>query len=270
LEIQCVSSIGTIASSYREIPSSYKNAIKLLNYQLIYGASQVYASDDYAEAVKDNHSLPELFEKMVSYIKACDRDGVTRYIDSIFEGFQTPNYVIDPSTIKYEVIHLISHILNEAAALRFSAYYLQAVRESMYKKLQATSTSDQLQKLLTDFSLDLIRQIEALRQNKYSPTVKQVVEYIQEKYSDYNISLKTLGDMLSVNPAYLGRIFRQATKEFFSDYLANIRVMKAKELLLTTNMKTNEIAKLVGFSSPSYFYTAFKKITGRKPSEIRK
>jgi two-component system response regulator YesN len=270
LDEDCVASIGAQASTYRDIRGSYENAGRLLNYQLICGATRIFSDDDFGGAAAGNRPLSDLSGKMASFIAACDRRGIADYIEAVFGDFHFPSYAIDPDTIKYEIIHLVSHILNEANALRISPLFLQAKRESIYVELQSAITSAQLRKLLTDFSLELIGQLEALRRNKYSPAVKQVVEYVHEKYHDYNISLKTQGCRLNINPAYLGRIFRQETGEFFSDYLTNIRVLKAKNLLLATSMKTNDIAEAVGFSSTSYFYTAFKKVTGQKPSEVRK
>ena len=45
--------------------------------------------------------------------------------------------------------------------------------------------------------------------------------------------------------------------------------MKAKELILNTNMKINDIAKAVGYIDTSYFYRKFKKYYGVCPSTLR-
>lgn len=70
--------------------------------------------------------------------------------------------------------------------------------------------------------------------------------------------------------AYLGRVFRKETGSSFADYLNNYRIKKAENLLLSTNYKGIELAENVGFSSYNYFYIVFKKITGKKPMDIRK
>ena len=56
---------------------------------------------------------------------------------------------------------------------------------------------------------------------------------------------------------------------FFSDYLNEIRIRHAKELLNTTSLKLAEVAERVGFVNVSYFSTIYKKITGERPGQAR-
>ena len=55
----------------------------------------------------------------------------------------------------------------------------------------------------------------------------------------------------------------------FTDYLNNIRITKAKELMIKTSLKSNEIAIRVGYTNSNYFYRVFKKYTGEYPSEFK-
>ena len=89
-------------------------------------------------------------------------------------------------------------------------------------------------------------------------------------YANQDLSLQTLSGKMHVNAVYLGRIFKKETGSSFNDYLNNVRIEKAKELLTTTNYKGNELYEKVGFSNYNYFYIVFKKITGVKPTEYRK
>lgn len=56
----------------------------------------------------------------------------------------------------------------------------------------------------------------------------------------------------------------------YVEYLIHVRIEKAKELLLSTHMKSYEIAEKVGFIDDSYFSRTFKKITGVRPIEFRR
>ena len=83
------------------------------------------------------------------------------------------------------------------------------------------------------------------------------------------MSLKTLAQKYNVNSSYLGQIFNKEVGVSFSEYLNKIKNTKAKELILNTNMKINDIAKSVGYIDTSYFYRKFKKYFGVSPSTIR-
>ena len=103
---------------------------------------------------------------------------------------------------------------------------------------------------------------------KYTPIVQQVVNYIDEKYFE-EVSLKTLSQKYNINSSYLGQIFAKEVGYSFSEYLNRVKNMKAKELILNTNMKMNDIAKQVGYYETSYFYRKFKDFYGVSPATLR-
>ena len=78
-----------------------------------------------------------------------------------------------------------------------------------------------------------------------------------------------VANFLELNPAYFSRIFRQKTGVCFVDYLAEIRINKAIELLKNSNMNISEISEEVGFVRSRYFTEIFKKRKGMTPSEYR-
>jgi two-component system response regulator YesN len=75
--------------------------------------------------------------------------------------------------------------------------------------------------------------------------------------------------MLFISPNYLSRLFKKATGEGFNEYIVRKRIEKAKLLLETTNLKTNQIAILVGYRDTNYFSLAIKKSTGMCPKNFR-
>jgi AraC-like DNA-binding protein len=64
-------------------------------------------------------------------------------------------------------------------------------------------------------------------------------------------------------------MFRKVTGINFTDYLARLRIERAKNLLLNPNLRISEIAYEVGFQSLTHFNRVFKKIVGQPPTEYR-
>ena len=65
-------------------------------------------------------------------------------------------------------------------------------------------------------------------------------------------------------------IFSQEVGVTFTEYLTNLRMNKAKELLRTTQMRSSDVAYAVGYNDPHYFSYLFKKHTGMTPRDYRK
>jgi two-component system response regulator YesN len=84
-----------------------------------------------------------------------------------------------------------------------------------------------------------------------------------------NISLETVAGQIHFNPVYFGQLFKQETKQNFTDYLVEVRVEEAKQLLKTTSIKIYEVCEKVGYKDIKHFYKLFKKHVGLTPSEYR-
>ena len=104
--------------------------------------------------------------------------------------------------------------------------------------------------------------------DKYSPMIRQILDYIQQNYNK-DISIKLLSSSFNINAAYLGQLFKNETGEMLTNYVNGIRIEKAKEMLVNTNLKASEISERVGYPNTNYFYRIFKKITGISPTEYR-
>ena len=93
---------------------------------------------------------------------------------------------------------------------------------------------------------------------------------IEEKYSDISFNLNSLADEMNLSSGYLSSLFKNLFGIPFQDYLNNMRMEKAKLLLLTTDLKNYQIGELVGMENFNYFNSKFKKTFGMTPKEFKK
>lgn len=97
----------------------------------------------------------------------------------------------------------------------------------------------------------------------------QVAEYVGKHFNE-NISLNDAAAQVGFNPAYFSSLFKQYYGMNFVEYMTNIRIKAAKELLVGSNTKISTIPGLIGLSDLSHFSKSFKAATGYSPSEYRK
>ncbi|MFC4600559.1 response regulator transcription factor [Cohnella hongkongensis] len=101
-----------------------------------------------------------------------------------------------------------------------------------------------------------------------SSAISQAFLYIKRHYAE-ELSLSDVAKFVHLTPAYLSSLFKKQTGENFNRYLIQVRVEKAKELLMTTDMKISDIAHAVGYPNASYFVRVFKKHEGTSPMEFK-
>ena len=83
------------------------------------------------------------------------------------------------------------------------------------------------------------------------------------------ICLATVAKAINTSTFYFCKLFKRATGLTFTDYLARVRIEKAKTLLLNPNRRVSEVAYDIGFQSLTHFNRVFRKIVGRSPSSYR-
>lgn len=103
-----------------------------------------------------------------------------------------------------------------------------------------------------------------------SAAVYHAKRYIEKHYQESDLRLEDVADFVYMNPSYFSTVFNREMKVSFGNYLTQIRMEKAIELLRNTSLKIYEVAEQAGYQNVSWFTVAFKKYTGKNPGEYRK
>jgi two-component system response regulator YesN len=83
------------------------------------------------------------------------------------------------------------------------------------------------------------------------------------------LGLNEVAAQVNLSPSHFSVVFSQENEQTFKEYLTEIRIQKARELLRTSNLGATEISLQIGYSDPHYFSYVFKKNTGMSPTEFR-
>ncbi|WP_028548394.1 helix-turn-helix domain-containing protein [Paenibacillus sp. UNC451MF] len=99
--------------------------------------------------------------------------------------------------------------------------------------------------------------------------LENIVSLLQEAFADPDICLDSVAEQMGISKGYLSQFFKEQMGINFSDYLEDLRMTLAKELLAETDLPVFEIAVRVGYSSSNTFCRAFKRINGVSTSAFR-
>lgn len=104
----------------------------------------------------------------------------------------------------------------------------------------------------------------------HAAVLRQVLSFMDANYHQEDLSLNRIAEEVHLTPSYISTLFKKYQGVNLSDYLMDLRVKKAMNLLAETDFKTYEISEKVGYSNPQYFSVVFKRISGYAPGEYRK
>ncbi len=102
--------------------------------------------------------------------------------------------------------------------------------------------------------------------NKY---VADAIDYMLSHY-DYDLKVGSIAKAVNIHERYLQQLFKEQLDITVNDYLTNLRIEKAEQLLIYTDLSIVKISQYVGMNTQQYFSYLFKKKTGFSPRAYRK
>jgi two-component system response regulator YesN len=135
--------------------------------------------------------------------------------------------------------------------------------------LAEVTTFEQFREQIQKILLGALVFRDSLAGNQHLLMLRSVHDYIDQHHSDQNLSLNEVASQASLSPSHFSTVFSQETGQTFKEYLTEIRIRKAKELLRSTTLRSSEISYQIGYSDPHYFSYVFRKQTGLSPKEYR-
>lgn len=99
--------------------------------------------------------------------------------------------------------------------------------------------------------------------------IKDTISFLETHYCD-QITIDHAAHMANMSRSYFHALFKEVTGKTYIEFINDLRVKHADELLRTTELNTENIAFKSGFTSVSHFYKVFKESTGSTPKQVRK
>ena len=255
--------IGEIVTETTGLPESYRSALEALNYAQIYPEQHIISISD-VESIESDHSelLGDRKAELVLAIKFGNQEDTKKAVHEFFKGLtETPN-------IQNSVINVLS-VISEICSSYGKNVATLLDDEDLFLSLSHANSLSRSEALMTKLALRTNESATGARESSHIQFVENAKRIIKEKYSNPLFGLYQLSEEISVSPAYFSTTFKKETGLSFVQYLTNVRLEKAKELLKNTDAKTYEIAEKTGFSEPNYFSFIFRKNIGMSPSQYR-
>lgn len=146
---------------------------------------------------------------------------------------------------------------------------MQAQSEELKNSMKTSQTLEEIKNYIRMLLKKIIGVRDTISGSRYSDIIEIAKDQIRKTYMSDEISLNTIAAEVGMSPSYFSSIFSKEMGKTFVEYLTEIRMDRAKELLMCSSMKTSEIGYEVGYKDPHYFSYIFKKTQNCTPKEFR-
>lgn len=135
------------------------------------------------------------------------------------------------------------------------------------QKIRQTRNSQALQNVVKEFLEIILATVQQEKNKKEDKLVLLVADYLKEHFQE-NLSLNGVAEEFHMSSYHLSKMFHKTMKKNFIEYLTELRVQKAKRLLMNGTLTVTDIAFMVGYQDSGYFSKVFRKATGLSPREF--
>lgn len=258
--------VGKPYMNFNQLYLSYNEAQIALQNHAILKKSIIYY-----KSLKDNGDYLKIDLKTQHRLKAFILDknipGIEKLLTEIFDSFQGSNYLFHTlvfSTI--ELIHILVDILSGQLAMPVSVLKSS---DNILDILNNMNDTEEIKKWTIQLYVSSIRNFLS-QASTYSNVTHNIEDFIQEHYSNPELTIPMIADSLYLNYSYLCSCFKRDKHLTINDYLNNLRIQKALELFQSGIDNVTYVSDKTGFNNSGYFSKRFKKMVGLTPSEYIK
>lgn len=209
------------------------------------------------------HMSPEIEKQLIYLLKSCKKEAFKDHMEKMLTSAQLHSPQLLVRTIFY-IYFLMESTAQDYGITLQSEQQIWLQPDMVWNLSDSQKASSYLFELLES----IIDQIDKINASPEGTLFDSVKKFMNDNYAN-DLHLTMLAERYHFNTSYFSELFRMHVGLTFSDYLTDIRMSKAAQLLLESELPLSDIAELTGYANPSYFSTAFKKRFQMRPSEYR-
>ena len=261
--------IGNTVDTIENISQAYNQASEALEYKMYYGDNSLLVYRDLVQRNFDGEvHIGPWKKELTEAIAVKDLDKALCVVDKIFEIINRNNEF----TIEYvrqlsmEMFFVINTMLSEQYTELESIY---TERKNLFKYIMEIETLNQIKTTIQDVLYKTVEYLQQKNIENSNNIIANIKSYIEDNLNE-EISLERLSEEVYLTPNYIGHIFKEEVGISYLEYLTQVRIEKAKNMLMNPTNKIYEISERVGYKNSNYFSKLFRKYTGYTPSQYRK
>ena len=265
--------ISKIRDELTSLHKCYREANEALKLKFIFGSVAIYTFDKVSNSLKEDllFYFPHNIENaIINCVMSGDIEKTKEIINKLYEQN------LETNSLPLPMLKLFTNQL-------FNIYtkILLTVKHSTKENMEEITqlfdfqSSDKIEDiknvlmLLKERLLKLTESVDLINSAFSSKLIKKILKFVEDNYTDPNISLALIAEKFNITPQYLSALFKEKIGVNLSDYIMQLRIIKAKEFLINTKDSINKISQEIGYTHVSSFIKVFKKSEGVSPTQYR-
>ncbi|WP_171652764.1 helix-turn-helix domain-containing protein [Paenibacillus foliorum] len=260
--------ISRLYTDINDTPHAYKQSLEALTYRVRFGEQVILPFDSVLPDTRIAAAYPDWLEKeLIEAVKMEERDKardiLKEFIQKVLGDY--PRYY----DFQMAMTRLLIDLIREWQEAGETMNSLQASGKPINEHLLELKTAEEIEEWIFH---DVIEPMMAALHQRWESQNKKISERMLDmihKEFESELTLELCASRLNYHPNYIKTVFRKETGSNFSDYLSKYRLSVAKQWLVETDMKINEIAERLQYHNSQNFIRYFRKLEDMTPGQYR-
>lgn len=268
-QIECCLSISRPVSDYTDLQEAYTFAEQQIEQRFWNPEVKVFSFDCPNLPGKPREELDDntLINRIKRSLYDKDSANLTENLDLLFQKYRKPANQ-SQIYVKFIFSNLITAMYPFLPDKENKEETAARSLDNLISELYIQHDILEIIKLIQSMADEIIKSYNSAQAADVRREILSTQDYIDKNYSN-DLSVETLASLVYLTPDYLSRLFKKSTGKSISQYIRQVRMEKASQLLRTTNRKVIDIGTSVGYINYSYFCQSFREYFGKSPEKYR-
>jgi len=254
--------VSSEAESLVEISDKVVEAMEVVKYRLIEGSGRITYWKHEADRGKKYIYPTNNERRILNFLDTGDLDSIVKELELIQSEIRSVEY-ISYDNILFIYNQLIGVTIKHLRENHPGTARLFAGRSNVYRAIASLDTLDELEEYLKEFFAEIIPYpARSAGEVNYG---ERIVRYLEEHFRE-EIVFEDMAKEIGISYSYMRKITYEVTGQSLIDYTNMLRIQKAKQMLLESNLSISQIASEVGYANVQSFNRFFRKYEGMPPS----
>ncbi|WEG11079.1 AraC family transcriptional regulator [Pullulanibacillus sp. KACC 23026] len=261
--------IGSMFETLEDVNQSFQDSKQLMDYSVLMNQSGLFWHDEFKkETIIYKYTIDQELQ-IINALKTGEASTAKALLDGVFEENFSENQLS---------IEMALQLINEIKATLLKTLDIKRQNESSelialqtkLKSLESTDRLEQIHQLFNQAIEEICCSFNKKKIELDNAMIRIIKEFLEDNYGDANLTLNEIAEKLDLQEKYVAQMFKQQTGMYLMEYLEKIRMKKAAQFLIETEMKIEDIGCTVGYNSSHSFRRAFKRMLNVTPNQYRK
>ena len=238
-------------------------ARQALKQRIIYGKANIYFYEDIRILGEQEFPVSQL-HLLEQYIEHNEIFKVKNLVQEIFSEELVKKY--GSAYLRIMWIRILNLLLHHYERRGRNAAEIEKMLQN-YNLLDRIQSLQEIRQKIIEMVMECVS-TESVADANARSKIQMAIGYIQEHFAE-NLTVNVLAEHYGMSPNYFSSMFKKEMSRSAVNYITELRINQARELLYHSELSVVDISKKVGYEDSQYFFRVFKKYLGMTPLQYR-